>query len=114
MAFPSLLSEIRLLPHEVLAQYSDDISDDYPSCIVSHARALRNAFKFYIDPQKVAHFKSFRPWMLKLRSLRACLTTLCHGDSWAVEFGQCAHLAFGAMSGALEDSILLSLHSRLP
>ena len=58
--FPSLLSYIRLQFDEVLAQYGDDILDYYPSLVVSHIRARRNAFRFPMWPHEASHFKSFR------------------------------------------------------
>jgi len=114
LGFPSLLVELRLALDEVLAQYSDDISDYYPSFMVSRERALRNVFKINLHPSEVCHLKCFKPWMHNPSCLKASLATLCQGDSWAVEFGQCAHLALGARSRALDDDTLLSLRSRLP
>ena len=113
MASASILSDLSLEDHQVLAASGEDLRDFFYQFKVSKERTLRNALA---DPLTLEEAKQvFDQDMIGFDEPVYCgLATLAMGDQNACEFAQCSHLSLMLRSGVLTEDEMLSLQGDIP
>ena len=108
------LSQIELLPNNVLYMSGTDLRDFYYCFKVSKERGFRNAFACPLKNHQARELKCYGPHLDKHAILYPCLSTLAMGDNQAVELGQKAHVRLGLQARAFSVFELLTTHGKAP
>lgn len=114
MASASLLCNMQLSERDVLAVYSDDLTDYYYEFVVSDLRAKRNVLRGVWPVEAFAGFRALEGVPEGTTHVYASIATMAMGDSLAVELGQNAHLALALRAHAVHVDELVLLQGRPP
>ena len=113
MASAATLSHIRLREGHVLTMSGEDLKDFFYQFVVNHERMCRNTLcqPLSLKEAKYVFGEQFE-WPESV--VQVGLTTLAMGDTCAVEYAQCSHVALCLRGGVAEVDEMLSLHGSIP
>ena len=114
LAMAASLLNVSLEPGQVLALYSDDLTDYYHTFVVSREQTMKNIFRGRWSAGEMRRALGRHARGPLSGSVCAGLRTLAMGNTNSVEFGQAAHVSLAAQTGALTDADILRLHCAPP